>query len=134
MIGVTTVFAAVLMVSIVIPPGGLWGPVPGTGTVARIAAPAALPIEPGPRSTAEMGSVNPSGTLTADELDVAIAASAAEVARSREGEAHVHPGRQSMPPAPAAVVYTCPMHTEVTSSKPGTCPKCGMALVRKGSK
>ena len=26
--------------------------------------------------------------------------------------------------------YTCPMHPEVRQSKPGTCPKCGMALER----
>ena len=26
--------------------------------------------------------------------------------------------------------YTCPMHPEVTSIKPGKCPKCGMALRR----
>ena len=25
--------------------------------------------------------------------------------------------------------YVCPMHAEVTSSEPGTCPKCGMRLV-----
>ncbi len=25
--------------------------------------------------------------------------------------------------------YTCPMHPEVKSDKPGKCPKCGMALV-----
>jgi len=25
-------------------------------------------------------------------------------------------------------IYTCPMHAEVQSDKPGTCPKCGMAL------
>lgn len=31
------------------------------------------------------------------------------------------------------VTYTCPMHPEVVSSTPGTCPKCGMLLVRKGS-
>lgn len=28
-------------------------------------------------------------------------------------------------------VYTCPMHHEVISDKPGDCPKCGMALVKK---
>ncbi|WP_027372433.1 multicopper oxidase domain-containing protein [Chryseobacterium sp. UNC8MFCol] len=27
--------------------------------------------------------------------------------------------------------YTCPMHSEVVSSKPGDCPKCGMSLVKK---
>lgn len=31
----------------------------------------------------------------------------------------------------AAVVYTCSMHPEVTSDKPGVCPKCGMDLVVK---
>jgi hypothetical protein len=27
-------------------------------------------------------------------------------------------------------VYVCPMHPEVAATAPGTCPKCGMALVR----
>ena len=26
--------------------------------------------------------------------------------------------------------YTCPMHPEVMSDKPGKCPKCGMDLVK----
>ena len=26
--------------------------------------------------------------------------------------------------------YQCPMHPEVISKDPGTCPKCGMALVK----
>ncbi|MDR3706062.1 MAG: heavy metal-binding domain-containing protein [Paludibacteraceae bacterium] len=30
-----------------------------------------------------------------------------------------------------AVIYTCPMHPEVQSDKPGKCPKCGMDLVEK---
>ncbi len=34
---------------------------------------------------------------------------------------------------PGAVLYTCPMHPEVISEKPGSCPKCGMALVPKKS-
>ncbi len=29
----------------------------------------------------------------------------------------------------AAVTYTCPMHPEISSPKPGKCPKCGMTLV-----
>ena len=28
-------------------------------------------------------------------------------------------------------IYTCPMHPEVKSDKPGKCPKCGMDLVEK---
>jgi heavy metal-binding protein len=35
--------------------------------------------------------------------------------------------------AAPAQVYGCPMHPEVTSAKPGTCPKCGMRLVLKSS-
>ena len=27
--------------------------------------------------------------------------------------------------------YTCPMHSEIVSDKPGNCPKCGMAMVEK---
>ena len=30
-----------------------------------------------------------------------------------------------------AAVYSCPMHPEVTSDKPGSCPKCGMDLVKE---
>ncbi len=32
---------------------------------------------------------------------------------------------------PKATVYACPMHPEVTSNEPGTCSKCGMALVER---
>ena len=31
-------------------------------------------------------------------------------------------------------MYTCPMHPEVKSNKPGSCPKCGMDLVKKENK
>ena len=31
----------------------------------------------------------------------------------------------------AKYVYTCTMHPEIITDKPGKCPKCGMTLVRK---
>ena len=39
-------------------------------------------------------------------------------------------GRMEAPPAPpgAKTEYVCPMHPEVVSDRPGSCPKCGMAL------
>ncbi|MEO6852223.1 MAG: multicopper oxidase domain-containing protein [Mucilaginibacter sp.] len=32
------------------------------------------------------------------------------------------------------VTYTCPMHPEIHSTKPGNCPKCGMKLVKEKPK
>jgi Cu(I)/Ag(I) efflux system membrane fusion protein len=45
-------------------------------------------------------------------------------------------GRTTEPPKEtkvekAADVYTCPMHPSVVSDKPGSCPICGMALVKR---
>lgn len=44
-----------------------------------------------------------------------------------------HQGHDTLKPKTAAseTIYTCPMHPEVQESKPGACPKCGMALFRK---
>lgn len=33
----------------------------------------------------------------------------------------------------SAKTYTCPMHPEVVSNKPGQCPKCGMQLTLKSA-
>lgn len=38
------------------------------------------------------------------------------------------------PAAKTTGVYTCPMHPDVQSSKPGECPKCNMSLVKKSTK
>ena len=40
--------------------------------------------------------------------------------------------RPTAKPAPKGTLYTCPMHPEVVSDRPGDCPKCGMALEPMG--
>ncbi|OWO95572.1 copper-translocating P-type ATPase [Rhizobium esperanzae] len=40
--------------------------------------------------------------------------------------------RPAAKPAPKGTLYTCPMHPEVISDRPGDCPKCGMALEPMG--
>lgn len=42
-------------------------------------------------------------------------------------EAHSHAAHAQ--PAKEGVKYTCPMHPEIVQIGPGSCPKCGMALV-----
>ncbi|MEX0956657.1 MAG: heavy metal translocating P-type ATPase [Rhizobiaceae bacterium] len=42
-------------------------------------------------------------------------------------------GEKAAPePMPAGTQYTCPMHPEIVRDKPGSCPKCGMALEPMG--
>src|SRR5258705_830431 len=39
------------------------------------------------------------------------------------------PAKYAKAPAPSGAKYTCPMHPEIVRDGPGSCPKCGMALV-----
>ncbi len=88
----------------------------------------------------------PAKILSPDALDSPAASSVQDAERAEtiaQGESHaghggtythVDVGRET--PASAAQphqhgVYVCPMHPEVTSNGPGTCSKCGMALVER---
>lgn len=53
------------------------------------------------------------------------AASMENTARMRQGSSTAPAGGQ------AALVYTCPMHPQITASAPGKCPICGMKLIQK---
>jgi Heavy metal binding domain len=51
--------------------------------------------------------------------------------QSASAAASSQPAASETTPAPAveSKKYTCPMHAEVTDTKPSRCPKCGMTLV-----
>lgn len=42
-----------------------------------------------------------------------------------------HEGHSMPTPNSAEAVYSCPMHPEVKQASPGSCPKCGMTLVKR---
>lgn len=46
---------------------------------------------------------------------------------SSDGNVHVG-GATLQTPSPNRVIYSCPMHPEIVSESPSSCPKCGMAL------
>jgi hypothetical protein len=56
---------------------------------------------------------------------------AAEAAPSQAPSSGGHDHGGAGAPSKEKVVYTCPMHPEVVSDKPGRCPKCGMNLEKK---
>ncbi|PZV37465.1 heavy metal translocating P-type ATPase [Mesorhizobium kowhaii] len=50
-----------------------------------------------------------------------------------EAEPQKYLGDKAAPqPMPKGTQYTCPMHPEIIRDKPGSCPKCGMALEPMG--
>jgi Cu+-exporting ATPase len=51
-------------------------------------------------------------------------------AKSKDSDHSHHGHEHAMVKPSAAAKYFCPMHPEVTADKPGSCPKCGMALER----
>jgi len=58
-------------------------------------------------------------------------AGVAERDRPEAGNNRMEHGPADRGPAPKGAIYTCPMHPEVESPKPGACPKCGMTLELK---
>ena len=83
---------------------------------------AADPHSPEPPPTA----ASPTLRLDSPSQNTAALHAAAESGGQGATTNAAHREDKSMP---SATVYTCPMHPEVRSDQPGTCPKCGMKLV-----
>ena len=71
-------------------------------------------------------------------LAVLLAVNTGTFAQASQDSTGTNKMKSSKMKTSAGVKYTCTMHPDVVMSKPGKCPKCGMALVkmksRKGSK
>jgi hypothetical protein len=83
----------------------------------------ACATEPPPRPVA----LDPSHPAAAESAPASITS----LAQAATPPAEVASPEAGQPAKPGPTVYTCPMHPEVTSDKPGRCPKCGMDLVPK---
>jgi hypothetical protein len=51
--------------------------------------------------------------------------------KKNRNELLLHSAKQGSQENMSSATYTCTMHPEVKSDKPGKCPKCGMELVKK---
>jgi hypothetical protein len=51
--------------------------------------------------------------------------------KRNQNELLLHSVKQGSQENMSSGTYTCSMHPEVKSDKPGKCPKCGMDLVKK---
>jgi hypothetical protein len=97
------------------------------GCAATTPAPRFSAVSPADAEAPEAATPLPAPALMSDE-DAKGPLPAGDAAKPAAG----HEGH-SMPagPAQADEEYSCPMHPEVTQGSPGTCPKCGMPLVRR---
>ena len=51
--------------------------------------------------------------------------------KTTKGQGNQNDGSLSNQNTGATKTYTCSMHPELISDKPGKCPKCGMELIQK---
>lgn len=84
-------------------------------------SPAASPVSKEPVET-EMKKTSDEMKKLSDELKAK-----SDAAKSTEKPS----AAPAQPPQPKTAYWTCLMHPEIHSDKPGQCPKCGMTLVKK---
>jgi hypothetical protein len=94
-------------------------------------APAATSVADAQRSAAmagEMGGHGGHGMGTYRQVDAGREPEAHQRSETRMEHSH-EPSADGG--AEEADLYVCPMHPQFTSTTPGTCPKCGMTLVKR---
>jgi len=85
----------------------------------------ACAVGPMPVAQAASDPSNPSAPEGAKPAAVSAVAPREKSEHGEHAEPHDHAQHQS------SVLYVCPMHPEVQSPEPGTCPKCNMKLEPK---
>jgi len=85
---------------------------------------------PAPTPIAQSAS-DPSNPKAAEGAPAPAFVAATATAKSAPAHDHGAHGATDTPKSESGATYVCPMHPEVTSSAPGTCPKCNMHLVIK---
>ena|SRR5712692_5821425 len=111
------------------------------GLIASCAATEPPPLPPNNPADPQVGSSSkaPRNVLVRDETTLAIEKQlSATKADTKSAESMKHdmqnmPGMQhdGMKMKAAAAIYTCRMHPQIQSDKPGKCPICGMQLVKE---
>lgn len=112
------------------------------GAVALAAAVGCAPIHPPEPSADHPASPQATQAEDAQLSDVLVVdernlpQTPPEMHRGMMHHGHGQMNREMSGPNPSgadkAVRYTCAMHPEVVTERPGKCPKCGMQLIPKG--
>jgi hypothetical protein len=111
-------------------------PLPPSSNILSLAE--AAPVEPAvsqvPVAETHVGHDGHAGDGTADSHPKPIEESKTNPSESPHDGHHSAPQevKQAVAEPFGSAFYTCPMHPENVSDKPGKCPKCSMKLIRTG--
>jgi hypothetical protein len=97
-----------------------------TGCAATTPAPRFSAVSPADVEAPEAATTPPAPVLMGGRD-----ASGPEPAGATAKPAGGHEGHTAPSSAPVDAEYSCPMHPEAKQASPGSCPKCGMTLVKR---